>query len=533
MTETTEKHTRKRKKLGSYKVELPRLVQDDFKKYEASFLAAYGDNKVTRRILDSMAFIMSMITTGLVTDHRNRELATNSKPAPIKYWHCHLMSTLLSKIFGTRYNEIIELLIAAGFIHRSDFYVVGGEGHSGISKAFWFAKKYQRYISMYLNTRSERRYSDESVVVKGSMVKYEITSPTILRHWYEFLKERKEQSLNDGVVKGCYDNLLHFSIDEELADKVISEMRSEGKMTEKKEIIERQKIQRFNDMHDDPLALYVIRDRYGRVHTNTTALKKEIRHSALKCDGKDVCEVDIKSSQAAFLVPVFRRYCDSVCNGVVSSEDSFLSYTPFWHKDDDNVLDYMRMVTWEVERYTKLVSDRKIYEFFQEKLAERMGRAVTRNEAKKAFLSFLFAPTEFKEEKDPVRTQVKNVWWYEFPHLRLVLQHLKAHCHAALAYELQKIESSFVFDTVIPRITAEIGCNYCTVHDSIIVPVEFGDKVKQIIDEELENADIPTVTEAEYMVNLIDCDMNTDPDELIDEMVIRNADYDEEMRNVI
>ena len=50
-------------------------------------------------------------------------------------------------------------------------------------------------------------------------------------------------------------------------------------------------------------------------------------------------------------------------------------------------------------------------------------------------------------------------------------------------------------------------------------------------DEELENADIPTVTEAEYMVNLIDCDMNTDPDELIDEMVIRNADYDEEMRN--
>lgn len=528
MSDTTVKHTKKGRKLASYKVELPRLVKDDFKKYEDKFLSEYGDNKVTRRVLDSMAFIMAMITTGLVNDHHNRELAINAKPAPVKYWHCHLMSTLLSKIFGTRYNEIIELLIAAGFVRRSDWYVVGGEGHSGVSKGFWFAKKYQRYLSMYLNTRSERKYSNESVVVKGSMAKYEITSVTVLKHWYEFLAERKEVSMEDPIVKHCYDNLQHFRIDEKEADKVIADMRRNGKMTDEKEMIERKKIDRFNAMNDDPLALYVIHDRYGRIHTNATALKKEIRHMALKCDGKDVCEVDIKSSQAAFLVPVFRRYHESVCNGVVSVDDSFLTYTPFWHPDDDNIEDYKRMLGWETERYTKLVADHKIYEFFQEKMSEQIGRQVTRDEAKKAFLSYLFAPNCFNEEKNPLRTEAKNVWWRNFPHLRLALNGLKLHCHAALAYELQKIESSFVFDVVIPKISEEIGCPFCTVHDSIIVPVEFGDKVKEIIDTELKNADIPTVTEAEYMVNMIDTDMYTDESELIDEMIVANTGYDDE-----
>ena len=75
---------------------------------------------------------------------------------------------------------------------------------------------------------------------------------------------------------------------------------------------------------------------------------------------------------------------------------------------------------------------------------------------------------------------------------------MKESCHAALAYEMQKIESSFVFDKVCPRIIEEIGCHFCTVHDSIIVPADCAEYVRYIMDEELLNQDIPTHTDIEY-----------------------------------
>jgi hypothetical protein len=44
----------------------------------------------------------------------------------------------------------------------------------------------------------------------------------------------------------------------------------------------------------------------------------------------------------------------------------------------------------------------------------------------------------------------------------------------------------------------EIGCHFCTVHDSIIVPEQYADHVRCIMDEELLNQNIPTHTDIEY-----------------------------------
>ena len=61
------------------------------------------------------------------------------------------------------------------------------------------------------------------------------------------------------------------------------------------------KVDRFNDAEKSDTSLFVVRDDYGRVHTNITQVKREVRESALTCDGGPVTEVDIKSSQGAFL----------------------------------------------------------------------------------------------------------------------------------------------------------------------------------------------------------------------------------------
>ena len=81
-----------------------------------------------------------------------------------------------------------------------------------------------------------------------------------------------------------------------------------------------------------------------------------------------------------------------------------------------------------------------------------------------------------------------------------LLDRMKSRNYKALAYELQRMESAFVFDVVVPAIKAEIGCPYCTVHDEIIVPAQYGGKVKAILDRELERFGIPTTTVEEQAI---------------------------------
>jgi hypothetical protein len=154
----------------------------------------------------------------------------------------------------------------------------------------------------------------------------------------------------------------------------------------------------------------------------------------------------------------------------------------------------------ELELYRNLVADGKVYEFFQKECSADfdIDRQLSRDEAKKGLLSFLFSPLYFNEKRDPVRGAVQRCWREFFPTLFNCMWSLKESCHAALAYEMQKIESSFVFNKVCPRIREEVGCHFCTVHDSIIVPERYADHVKCIMDEELLNQDIPTHTDIEY-----------------------------------
>ena len=99
--------------------------------------------------------------------------------------------------------------------------------------------------------------------------------------------------MRDPVVADVHENLKHFSIDRSKATKSLIESGVTGKRLDR----ELQKIDRFNSVERSETSLFVVRDDYGRVHTNVTQLKKEVRECALSCDGKPVSEVDIKSSQ--------------------------------------------------------------------------------------------------------------------------------------------------------------------------------------------------------------------------------------------
>lgn len=498
MTEIKENKVKKRKRkpLREFKVELPSMLCKAFKEFCTGYISTYGDSSAIRSHLDTMALVLYMVTSQLKHDFITNMIA---RPVvPRQYWKCHLSAVLLHKILGDGYLDAIRELEANNFIGRTHGYVKGDANKKGKCKAFWLCAPYQNGYATYLQSLADKRLLDTDVVIKGKMLNYVITTQSVLRRIKRSFEERKRISLEDPVVAMCYDELSHFSVDEAVADKTLKDMVSEGKMAPYNEKLERAKIERFNGLLDDNGDMYVKHDRFGRIHTNVTSMKKEIRHTALKCDGEAVAEVDIKSSQAAFIITVFRRYLDFYENDLEENRDTFLRFRPIWNEGRKEIT--LSRMEEELELYRNLVADGKVYEFFQKECSADfdIDRQLSRDEAKKGLLSFLFSPLYFNEKRDPVRGAVQRCWREFFPTLFNCMWSLKESCHAALAYEMQKIESSFVFNQVCPRILEEVGCHFCTVHDSIIVPERYADHVKCIMDEELLNQDIPTHTDIEY-----------------------------------
>lgn len=482
-----------------YKILLPEPVLNDLKVLIADYYRQFGDTKKSRTFVDSLAFFLSILTNSLISDHKKNEITSLDHRVPKEHWCTHLYSPILRDILGNEYLSIVTYLIDKGFIGRSSHYEIGNGNGRGRSKAYWFTAKYGTYLAKYLNTRSARRYSNESVKVFGKFRSYHIKSKTVLDRWFGILAERKDESRHvDEVVDRCYRNLEHFSIDMKAAEATMDTLRAKGELSKYKEKLERLKIQRFNEASTEPYAMYVKHDRYGRIHTNVTCMKKELRASALRCDGKEIGEVDIKSSQIAFIVPIFQRYIDVFRGEVAMNEDTFIQFNPFWR--DGMMETTLASMESELGHFTTLVNNHWIYEYFAKELSDDLDldRVVCRDEAKTGVVSFLFSPRYFDEEREPVRAAVKRVWEYRFPTLLRCLYSMKQNCHAALAYELQKVESTFIFDIVCPRITDELGCPYCTVHDSVIVPKEYCGRLKAIMDDELARVGIPTITEVEY-----------------------------------
>lgn len=515
------KKTKRRKPKTEFKIELPSMLYKGFVSFCHDFTTKNGHSPVNKTLLDTMALVLYMVTS-----HLRSDLMTNmvvQPKIPRKYWKTHLSAALLHKFLGDGYITAINTLVENGFIGRSQSYIKGDSIRKGKCKAFWLCAPYQNSYATYLQTRLDKKLKNTEVVVRGTMSKYTITSPVVLKRIQKSFEERKRVSMEDPVVAICYDELSHFSIDANVADATLNEMVENGKMAPYNAELERCKIERFNGLLDEDGDLYVKHDKYGRIHTNVTNMKKEIRHAALRCDGDKVAEVDIKSSQAAFIIAVFRRYIDFYRNDLNENRDTFLRFKPIWNAGrKDLVLGRMEA---ELDRYRNLVAEGKIYEFFQSECSadEDIDRQLTRDEAKKGLLSFLFSPLYFDTKREPIRGAVQRCWREHFPNLYNCMWSLKEHCHAALAYEMQKIESSFVFDQVCPRIIEEVGCHFCTVHDSIIVPEQYADHVRCIMDEELLNQDIPTHTDIEYEYEY-EATLPTRPDQLfIDEMESRHC----------
>ena len=456
-------------------------------KFRKPLRAALEEHHIPKREHDYYWLIVSLVQDGMVASYKEEFLVTGKKPS-MSTWHTRLYSTFLHARMGNKYLEVFRNLDKWGIIVRGQGYTVGTPGKRGLSKPVWFGFDFARMLRDYCYAKDiQHSHGLDLVRNGGCMSRKAITSKVLLKRLEKCAADRKRDQMKNPVVKDAHDNLVHFHIDEERANKALQELD----ISESRKHKEMKKVKRFNSSLESDTSLYVVQDEYGRVHTNITQMKKEIRERALTCDGGPVTEVDIKSSQGAFLCYILGSYIHGNEAAVGRNGKSFIAL-PLNFVDQ---FDHDRLEQ-EYGDFLGKLKQHGLYEFFASEMSEDfdLDMRVDRDMAKKAFLATLFAGVHLPDNCDETWHACRRVWEEHYPTLLALVDAMKLDNYRALAYEMQRMESSFVFDAVIPKIREQLGCPYCTVHDSLIVPSGYGEAVKKLMDHELDTFGIPTMT---------------------------------------
>lgn len=284
-------------------------------------------------------------------------------------------------------------------------------------------------IYLYKNYSSGRRYKIYRFCEDMASCKYlsgKITYPESFITKKE--KLNKELNLNNiecEISSHLIDSLYKVKLDIEKTKNIIKNIENENSKYININMID--KISNGDIYHHF--------DEYGRFHTNFTILKKEIREKCLSINGNDIAELDIKNSQP-FFMSIFMKN-----RGFVDKE----------YNDD--------------------VISGRLYD----KLTICSG--LERNIVKKEVFRILYGRNKFNN-LTPVEKCFKEI--YENVYNWIVEYKEKNKNYKILAQELQRTESNFIFNTVIPKILDWKHIPIITVHDSIMFEHIYIDDIRSI-----------------------------------------------------
>jgi hypothetical protein len=186
-------------------------------------------------------------------------------------------------------------------------------------------------------------------------------------------------------------------------------------------------------------------DKYGRLHTNFTILKSFVRKNFLKIENEDIVEFDIANSQPLFLAKL------------IYDTDSK------WVNKD------------ELELFIYLTKNGKYYQYLMDNCKVR-----NKKEIKEITYKVLFGRNHHNSKYDKLFKTL-------FPTIHNFIKIYKQskNDYRVLSHDLQKMESEFIFNTVIKKIyDTDSNIPIITIHDSIITNYSNKDIVKTIFETE-------------------------------------------------
>lgn len=205
---------------------------------------------------------------------------------------------------------------------------------------------------------------------------------------------------------------------------------------------------------------YISFDNYGRCHTNFTTLKSEIRDNFLLIDGEESRTMDISNSQPLFL------------SSLLSKNQQYLDPS-------------------EYILFKQLVFEGNLYEYVHN---NRLINGINGDPfnsistIKNSMYVVLFGKNRISEYNKYTSDQNK-LFVQLFPTIFDFIRKYKSHNsdkHKALAYELQRSESNFLYNNICEEIIETYpDIPFFTVHDSITVKKSDYSKTKKIFDKHI------------------------------------------------
>lgn len=333
----------------------------------------------------------------------------------------NMWSLLLRDKYGIKYNYYINYLIDIGFIKMvSDYYK---------NKK---ARTYMINVGFLYNIERCKVY--DRVLLKKHSKEY--LQKTFLNY--------NNSPIDINIRKKLVDNLYKIEIDVKESLTYLKELKNNGNI----DYVKYQK----NLISVENLGIgniFFKFDEYGRMHTNYTILKKEIRKNYITINKLPTFEIDIKNSQPFFLILLMKKN-----------------------------LPMSELIKPDVSKYIDLVKNGLIYEELIDKC-----KLKNREEAKILMYKVLFGKNGKKNKE--------NILFKEtFPNVHKFIYDYKEKSkdYKILSHDLQLIESDFIYGRVVNHLIKSFpDMVFYTIHDSIVVPIKYKDEAKKIFDYYLRN----------------------------------------------
>jgi hypothetical protein len=236
---------------------------------------------------------------------------------------------------------------------------------------------------------------------------------------------------------------------------------------------------------------YKVDENIGRLHTNFTNIKKELR-SFIKYDGKRLVNLDLKNSQPLFSGMLLRKafYED----GETFNIHSIPNLNTLLKTKSDSISSILSSAyyimlgvsaespAWrEFEQYLDIVQSGRFYEEMHELLYP--NEPFDRARMKETIFIMFFADNRHGPELRKLEAPFKA----KFPTVYSIFSALKRKNKRILSHILQRTESKLIIEIVTRRIAAENPhIPLFTIHDSIATTEEHVEYVEGVIKEEMK-----------------------------------------------
>lgn len=461
--------------LDSYRVYLPKDL-DLLKHIKKHPLPNTLDNlKSPNKLIEDVAFVLGGVVDTFTNNKDLNPIFTEN--------YANLNSTILQKTVA-KYNQILAWAVESEILECDNHFIVGEK-----SRGYRFVQKYEGYKIKPYDLMAKKFIKLKGAKIHKKTIK---DYPKLWKYFQglkidldgieERLERRKEQTYNDIIkdLKKKGDWKEYKDLKEEALNKKLYPI-----------ILKREKYWRLAaEKIADNTYCFVQDNNVGRLHSNLTGLKRELR-PLLTYKGQKLVACDIVNSQPSISVALL----DKNCWDKLGLTERVLKHNKVLRKSKTHLTQFTHtpvalqelldgVIHEDIRVYRQAALNGKMYELMMETYKEVTGKGISRDEIKKKYLSILFTPTYFNEQ-DKVYKALKE----KFPNVFEIFEWVntgyakfkngvgksskmkrgKNEQSAALALVLQELEADYILDQAIRLIQAnEPNLPLFTIHDSIV-----------------------------------------------------------------